>query len=581
MKNKITVVLLAILFIGLALRVVKLADVPAGLHFDEAQAGYNAFLISQTGKNISGEFLPINIDSFGDFRPALISYLSVPLVKILGLGYWSTRLPSALAGTALIILTYFLAKLCFRDEKVSLVSAALLAISPIAIIFSRSTTDGHIDVLWEICAVIFLILAFKKQKGAYLVPVYFFWLLGYFTYQTSRVLSPMIAVITISLCYFEFRPKRRFVFVSLIPVAVYLIFPFLFFLPTPFGQGRFRQVSVFGYPEVQRSLDEQIREDGPGENILASRVFHNKIVGYSMDIFNRYLIFFSPNPMLTEISQPDRYNVPGVGAVTIVEYLGLILAISFFIHKKIRPLNLLPAAFLLLGPLPSAVTYEATPDMLRAVFMFPFWQMVAAFGLVATLRSFPRAAKALLTVLIIISIWQLAYFLHQYFVHEPVRHYSVQSRTTEMESLSYDLRRYVRSGKKVVISEYNGPYMYYLFFNKINVLNTSFSKEGKYFSGNFKIDSLTFRKSPCLSPDDLLTGRYDVAVFWEYCKKPVWADKIAETFRSDGSKAMEIYNLDTNRNKIYLEMLSALTPESSVSSQEAVLIKKNFEATFE
>ncbi len=116
-SSKINWVLLGIIIIGSILRLVNLNNVPSGLHFDEAQSGYNAFTLSKHLKNIQGEFLPTDIDYFQDFRPAGNSYLTALTVGIFGLNETTIRLPAAIFGILTIYLTYLIAFKIFKKKR--------------------------------------------------------------------------------------------------------------------------------------------------------------------------------------------------------------------------------------------------------------------------------------------------------------------------------------------------------------------------------------------------------------------------------------------------------------------------------
>src|SRR5437016_2654950 len=90
------ILLLAIIFsLAFFLRVYKLGDVPTGFHRDEAYLGYNAYSILKTGKDISGNMLPLHLKSFL-YSPAGYSYFSIPFIVLFGLNEFAIRFPSAI-----------------------------------------------------------------------------------------------------------------------------------------------------------------------------------------------------------------------------------------------------------------------------------------------------------------------------------------------------------------------------------------------------------------------------------------------------------------------------------------------------
>ncbi len=85
MKNKfiniasnskfIWVVFVCILIVGFFIRIVNIDKVPVSPDWDEVALGYNAYSILLTGKDEYGEFLPVVLQSFDDYKPALYAYL--------------------------------------------------------------------------------------------------------------------------------------------------------------------------------------------------------------------------------------------------------------------------------------------------------------------------------------------------------------------------------------------------------------------------------------------------------------------------------------------------------------------------
>ena len=113
MRKKVLVLAL-IIATALFLRVYKINSNPPGLTPDEASLGYNAYSILKTGKDEYGTFMPIIFKSFGDYKPGLYVYLTVPFVAILGLNETAVRLPSVFSGVFTVFLIYLISKELFK-----------------------------------------------------------------------------------------------------------------------------------------------------------------------------------------------------------------------------------------------------------------------------------------------------------------------------------------------------------------------------------------------------------------------------------------------------------------------------------
>ena len=138
------ILLTIIILLGLTLRLYHLDTRPVGFTWDEAALGYNAYSLLKTGKDEYGKILPVVFKSFGDYKPGLYIYLTVPMVKIFGLNEFSTRLPSAILGTLLIVVIYLLVCKLFVTCHLSLVTSLMLAINPWSIHFSRGAWEANV-----------------------------------------------------------------------------------------------------------------------------------------------------------------------------------------------------------------------------------------------------------------------------------------------------------------------------------------------------------------------------------------------------------------------------------------------------
>src|SRR4029078_10525418 len=114
---------------------------------------------------------------------------------------------------------------------------------------------------------------------------------------------------------------------------------------------------------------------------MFSRFFHNKAIVYARTLANGYLTYFSPTYLFLEGGLPDRYKVPEMGLfyLSLAPLLGIGL-ISLF-KSKINSFKLLMIIFLLIAPLPGALTYEDSPNVQRSVLMIIPLIYVMASGL--------------------------------------------------------------------------------------------------------------------------------------------------------------------------------------------------------
>ena len=82
---KTTLLLVVIIAIAFVLRGYRVSTNPPSISWDEASIGYNAYSILKTGKDEHGKFMPIDtFAAFGDYKPPVPIYLTVPFVALFG-----------------------------------------------------------------------------------------------------------------------------------------------------------------------------------------------------------------------------------------------------------------------------------------------------------------------------------------------------------------------------------------------------------------------------------------------------------------------------------------------------------------
>src|SRR3990167_1659326 len=139
------VILLSIIILASFLRLYRLGEFPAGLNADEAALGYNAYSLLLTGKDEHGHPWPVNLESFGDFKPAGYAYFLIPFIKVFGLTEFAVRLPSALFGVLAVLFIYLLIKELTPSEAWAYLGGLSLAISPWHLHFFRGARGGKLS----------------------------------------------------------------------------------------------------------------------------------------------------------------------------------------------------------------------------------------------------------------------------------------------------------------------------------------------------------------------------------------------------------------------------------------------------
>lgn len=134
------------------IRIYQLGELPAGIYWDEVAAVYAPFLHREglfdlSLRNVVGYLLS------GTYYWYSISGSSIFL----------TRLPEVFFGTALVIVTYLLAKEIF-SIRIAFLSAVLLSISPWAVQFSRYQAFASAYVFFFVLSLLFIYKGFNAKN---------------------------------------------------------------------------------------------------------------------------------------------------------------------------------------------------------------------------------------------------------------------------------------------------------------------------------------------------------------------------------------------------------------------------------
>src|SRR3989338_2667908 len=369
-KKKIAFILLSLIFsFGIFLRFYQLDKIPNGFHIDEAINGVNGYFLLQTGKDSNNNYFPLQTEVFGDYNPTGYSYLTILPIKLFGLNEFSTRFPGGLLGSLTIIACYFLALSIFKNKKISLLSAFLVAISPWHIIFSRSSEQTLVSIFFVILGFALVFLSLENKKLKLLIPGVVLLGISFFMYFTPRVFIPLLFLMFLIFIFNLWEKQKN------IKYKVVLFCSFLFLGISAFflvfivrgGGSRFNQVSIFGSLGTKLIMEEQIREDGTvGTPVKITQFFHNKPLNYSLTYISNYLDYFSGSFLFIKGGLPVWLKVEGMGLVylTLLPFLliGLVvLAINK--NKKYK----IPLLWLIVAPIAAAVTIDDIPNVRRSL----------------------------------------------------------------------------------------------------------------------------------------------------------------------------------------------------------------------
>jgi len=457
MKNKNILVLFLILLLAFVVRIYNIANNPPSLTTDEAALGYNAYSLIQTGRDEHGAFMPVVFKSFGDYKPGLYVYLTVPFVYLFGLSEMAVRLPSVFMGSFSVLLLYLITLKLF-SSKTGLYAALLLAINPWSVHFSRGAWEVNVALSLTLLAVYLFFMAFKNPR--YLLSSAFVFGLTLWTYQGAKFMSLVLLVSLVGLNFGQFKKLApKYLLSSLIIGVIFLMPIALSFLS---GQtGRLSVFSIFSYPRPDDFRDAFLSQANVKVGELSYYLFYSEPLNFLRGIAGRYFNHYSTD-FLFFIGdwQNPRHSPPYHGMMLLSSLVTIPVGLFYTLRKfdKGRAFILL---WLLLAPLPAALSRDQV-HAVRALYLSIPLVMLASLGIVSLLERFGKKAALVLAASYLVSF---VIFVDSEFIHLPV--IQAQKWGYGYKEIALNLKELSANREVVYVQQsYEQPYIYYLFYSK-------------------------------------------------------------------------------------------------------------------
>lgn len=505
----------AILLLGFFLRIYQIGNVPASPDWDEVALGYNAYSILQTGKDEYGKFLPVVLESFDDYKPALYAYFVVPFVALLDLNVVAVRLPAVLFGTLSLAVVFFIVRELFpkgltygktkiHENALSLITMLLLAISPWHIQFSRVGFEAQVGLSFNLLTILFFLKSFKK---AYLLPVsVLFASLSIYVYQSEKVYMPLLVLVLIIAFFKDFvKIQKKWIATAVITGLLVIIPMGMYILTNPNALSRAKGVSVFSdTTKLLEANTEKIDRDHARNDYLGLAL-DNRRLEYVKAFANGYLSHFEPNWLFYR-GDALRHQPPYMGLLYIFELPLILIGIYVFIFSQIgRRIKAFIIGYILIAPIPASVTFDI-PHAVRTIAMLPMPELLSAVGLLYLVRQLLNQKRKLvgirlsyvaIAICALFIIFNVAYYLNQYFVQMNY-YYSKAWQYGWKEAVEYASTEGDKFDQVVVtnVSPLDQSYMFFLFYTKYDpkkYLAAGGTKSGGFAQNHTAFEKYVFR----------------------------------------------------------------------------------------
>jgi len=511
---------LVIFLIAAVLRFYRLGENPPSLDWDEASMGYNAYSLLLTGKDEYGNAWPISIRSFNDYKPPLYTYTLIPTIAVFGLNEFAVRFPSALAGTLTVLVTYFLvaelfshknSKFEIRNSKfLPAIAAGLLAISPWHLQFSRVAFEANLALFFFVLAVFLLAkalldierdekklkmpahrsLRFAKRQNmqyaqnretnggengkwkikniSYLFAASVSFVATMYAYHSARIIVPVFVLIA-AVVYRHRIGKMKRAVIPAAAVGFLLLVPVFLTLLRGFAQARFTTVSVFTNPGIYTRESEKLTrqseyrlEDEQQNSFLF--VLHHPWLVYTLTILEGYFDHYNLDFLFLKGDGIGRHSASGMGLLYLFELPFALVGVYALVKNKEPALRMI-IPWLIVAPLASAMTTQ-TPHAVRSLLMLPALTIISAYGMIHVVHQYKKY-RYVLGLVGVLAIVNVVYYLDLYYIQTPIERshdwqYGYKQLVQNLSLIE------ATSREIIVTTEYDQPYIFFLFYNKID-----------------------------------------------------------------------------------------------------------------
>ena len=503
-KNKIFVFLIIIIFfLACYLRFYRLDDLTSP-YWEEVALAYDSYSLLKTGRDHHGNSWPIvALESFGDYKSSFYFYAAIPFIKMFGLRVLAIRLPSFLAGLALVFGTATLALQLlnlsntnkfnlFNRRLLFLLTLFVTSISPWAIFFSRAAWESNLAtalLIWGIN----LFLIYQKQKNKkcfYYLPISILLLiLASYCYHAQKVTAPLVGLLLLFTYFYSLKKNNeKLARWEILNLILSLFMGFLLFLPlwqsskNISGQQRFIETSIFSDLEPIKYSNQKKAEN---DNALWARLYYHRYLLFAKEIFINFTDHWQLDYLIISGDANPRHNSQITGQIYHLDIVFLFIGL-IFLKSQGYFLLIWSIIYLIVAILPSALT-TSTPHALRSLAAMPMILVLISMGLWHIIIKIKNNKKfrTIFFILIFYYLIELTIFWN-YYQNDYFKKYANYWQDG-YQQLMTSLGKLDNNKKKIYVSREQGrPAIFAWFYNQTDPkLVQEFNNQAKKDQGEF------------------------------------------------------------------------------------------------
>jgi hypothetical protein len=316
-----------------------------------------------------------------------------------------------------------------------------------------------------------------------------------YSYHSFRLINPIILIVLLILFYKELFKEKLMVAISIV-LIVFLSLPIYTSFINPQGaSSRLSMVTIFSDPAILKFSNEKVTIAKEQHDVFAQIIYDRRVI-FIPQMIKGYFDHFRFDFLFLKGDGGVQHHAYNMGMLYLWDFPFIIVSFFFLIKKMDKKILLLFMVFLL-GPLPASFT-SGTPQPIRAIAMIPPFQIFSAVGFISLcfLLSKKKAfGKSIITVLVLLLSINIGYYLYSYYVTTPIK-YGYFWQYGNKQAILYAKALEHKYNRIVMTYTYDQPYIYYLFYNKIDPSwyqkNWNYTKTGEVYRFYRKIGKYEF-----------------------------------------------------------------------------------------
>lgn len=326
---------------------------------------------------------------------------------VFGLNPFGIRSASAIYGSLFVVVAYYLGKNVV-GVKVGLLSALITSILPSYFLLSR-ISHTHIQIVLILTTLSLSLLSKAKSTKTIIISLIPLMLASY-TYFSLLVITPLFVSLVFIYC-FRGSAKKIISHSWILLVAFLVIIGISMHYQVFDHKSRGMDLIIFNDVNTYAVSDEK---RGLVLDLKIAPFIYNKITA-NIDIFvKNYFSFYSPEWLFLKGDPILRHSTNTVGTLYPFLLPFLLLGIYHFYRFGSPHLKLYLTLWLLISPIPAAITKDGGGYLLRAVTMVPVLVLWSAIGL-------SKIRTKWLPIFCLVALYSVGRFFIEYHFVYPVQ----------------------------------------------------------------------------------------------------------------------------------------------------------------